>query len=494
MPAPSKNSGPLRICFVASEVTPFAKTGGLADVAAALPAALRRQGHDLLVIAPLYSRIEREGRDFDAVDAIRDVDVEMGGRHYSFSAYTCNLPGSDDKVHFIDCPELYHRQSIYTEDDDEAQRFALLSRAAIECCQRLAWSPDLFHCNDWHTALIPLLLRTQYEWDELFRNSRTLVTIHNLGYQGVFPAEAIARLGLESWTHLFDQDDLRAGQLNLLRTGLLYADVVSTVSPTYAREIQTAEFGMGLEELLRARSSTLVGILNGVDYDEWSPEADPYIPHKFSARDRTGKRRNKEYLLKQLGLAPAPDAPLVGVISRLVHHKGFDLCFTVLPELLARRELRFVLVGTGEQRYEEFFANLHQSFPDRVCYHGGYHNELAHVVEAASDMILMPSRYEPCGLNQMFGMRYGTIPVVRKTGGLADSVEMVDGAGAGTGFVFENFGPAALRWALDTALDYHADHEAWTRIMDNAMSRDFSWQLQARRYVELYDWLARERA
>ena len=428
------------------------------------------------------------------MESIRDVTVDLGGRDLRFGCYTCNLPGSDDEVQFIDCPDLYHRESIYTEDSDEVQRFALLSRAAIECCQRLKWAPDLFHCNDWHAALIPLLLRTQYEWDELFRETKTLVTIHNLGYQGIFPGEAIEQLGLQDWTHLFDQEDLRAGRLNLLRTGLIYADAISTVSPTYAAEIQTAEFGMGLEELLRARSDTLTGILNGVDYDEWSPEADPYIPHKFSARDRGGKRRNKEYLLRQLGLAPSPEAPLIGIVSRLVQHKGFDLCFTVLPELLARRDFRFVVVGTGEQRYEEFFTNLQQSFPDRVCYHGGYHNELAHVVEAGSDMILMPSRYEPCGLNQLFGLRYGTIPVVRKTGGLADSVEMVDGAGAGTGFVFENYGPAGLRWALDTALDYHADHEAWARIMDNAMARDFSWKVQARRYTELYDRLARERA
>lgn len=494
MPAPSKSLRPLRICYVASEVASFAKTGGLADVAAALPVALRRQGLEVLVFTPFYSKVEREGRTFHAVDALQDVSVEMGDREYRFSVYTSEFPSGDDKVHLVDCPELYHRDGIYTEDDDEAERFALLSRAAIESCQRLAWPPDLFHCNDWHTALIPLLLRTQYEWDQLFSATRCLVTIHNLGYQGIFSSAQITRLGLERWTHLFDQEDLRNGLLNMLRTGLIYADVVSTVSPTYASEIQTAEFGMGLEHLLRARRSTLLGILNGVDYDEWSPEADRFIPHKFSARYRTGKRQNKDYLLKQLGLAPAREAPLVSIVSRLVPHKGFDLCFTILPELLARRVLRLVVVGTGDPHYEEFFSNLQQSFPDRVCYHAGYHDELAHVVLAAGDMILMPSRYEPCGLNQMFGLRYGTLPIVRKTGGLADSVEMVDGEGNGTGFVFERFGPTALRWALDTALDYHADRAAWDRVVDNAMARDFSWEVQARRYVELYDWLARERA
>lgn len=248
---------------------------------------------------------------------------------------------------------------------------------------------------------------------------------------------------------------------------------------------------MGLEGLLRARASSLIGILNGVDYGEWSPEADPFIPHKFSARDMSGKKRNKEYLLEQLGLEPAPEAPLLGIISRLVHHKGFDLCFTVLPELLARHDLRVVVVGSGEARYEEFFLNLQQTFPGRACYHGGYHNELAHVVEAASDMILMPSRYEPCGLNQMFGLRYGTIPIVRKTGGLADSVELVNGSGQGTGFVFENFGPVALRWALEAALELYADREAWRAVVANAMAKNYSWEVQAEYYLELYEQLAR---
>jgi starch synthase len=491
MPASSKTATALKICFAASEASPFAKTGGLADVASALPAELQRRGHDVRLFFPFYSRIVRDEHEFQPVDSIRDVPVEMGPRSYRFNAFTTRLPGTDATAYLIDCPDLYHRDTIYTTDDDEAERFALLSQAAIECCQRLEWAPDLFHCNDWHTALIPLLLRTVYEWDALFEKTKTLVTIHNLGYQGVFASHKLDDLGLGRFGQLFDQDDLRAGRINFLRAGLLYADLVSTVSPTYAREIQTEEFGMGLEGLLRARSSSLVGILNGVDYGEWSPEADPFIPHKFSAREMEGKERNKEYLLDQLGLEPAPEAPVLGIISRLVHHKGFDLCFTVLPELLARRDLRVVVVGSGEARYEEFFSNLQQTFPGRACYHGGYHNELAHVVEAASDMILMPSRYEPCGLNQMFGLRYGTIPIVRKTGGLADSVELVNGKGQGTGFVFEHFGPQALRWAIDAALDLFADREAWRVVVANAMAKNYSWEVQAEHYIELYERLAR---
>ncbi len=482
---------PLKICFAASEVSPFAKTGGLADVAAALPARLRQIGHDVRVFLPLYSSIASAGRDLGHVDFIRNVEVRMDWRTYSFSARTGRLPGSDVEVYFIDCPALYDRPAIYTMDADEVQRFGLLSRAVVECCQRMAWAPDVFHCNDWHVALIPLLLRSIYEWDKLFLRSKTLLTVHNLGYQGTFPAEAIDGLGLAGFRHLFDQEDLRAGRLNLLKNGLIYADRVSTVSPTYAREIQTPEYGLGLQDLLRARSRSLVGILNGVDYDLWSPESDSFVPHHFSAKRPAGKAKNKAHLLASLGLQPADGAPLVGIVSRLTPQKGLDLCFDVLPDLLAREELRLVLLGQGEAAYEEFFERLQRSFPGKVCFHRGYHEELAHVIEAASDMLLMPSRYEPCGLNQLFSLRYGTIPVVRKTGGLADSVEPVDGD-RGTGFLFEHFTPEGLRWALDQALAAYRDPQRWKRLMQNAMAKDFSWKRQAPLYVELYEGMTRD--
>jgi len=476
----------LKIAFAASEASPFAKTGGLADVASALPLHLQRLGHDVRLFLPFYSVVDTQGRETTAVDFIQNVEVGLGPRTYTFSARTIRSPGSDRDVYLIDCPELYDRQAIYTTDDDEAQRFALFSRAVIECCQRMGWGPDVFHCNDWHTAFIPLLLRTIYEWDELFRDSRTLVTIHNLGYQGAFASSKIDELGLGEWRHLFDQEDLRFNRVNTLRTGLIYADAVSTVSPTYSREIQTAESGMGLQDLLRARSSTLVGILNGVDYDEWSPESDSLIPHRFSPNLLDGKTKNKNYLLDSLHLAPTDSAPLIGIVSRLTHQKGLDLCFEVLPELVAREDVRLAVLGRGEQRYEEFFETLQQSSPKKVCFHRGHHEQLAHVIEAASDMLLMPSRYEPCGLNQMFSLKYGTLPIVRRTGGLADTVEPIDGD-RGTGFVFEDFTADALRWALGSALQLYRDRERWKRLMLNAMSRDFSWSRQAKLYVQLYE-------
>ena len=481
----------LKIGFAASEVAPLAKTGGLADVAAALPAQLERLGHDVRLFMPLYSRVVPGDLELSDLDSIRDVPITVGSRTYSFSTRTAPLPESSLTIHLIDCPELFGRESIYTTDDDEAQRFTLFSRAVIESCQRLAWAPDVFHCNDWHTALIPLCLRTFYEWDSLFARSRTLVTIHNIGYQGNFPSRVIEGLGLAPWTHLLDAEDLQAGRFNFLKTGLIYANAISTVSPTYAREVQTDEYGMGLQHVLAARRDTLVGILNGVDYTRWSPERDAWIPHLYSASDLTGKRKNKQHLLETLGLDPDLAVPLMGIVSRLTPQKGFDLCFEVLPELLSHTDLRLAVLGSGEKRYEDFFEGLQQSFPRKVCFHRGYHDELSHLIEAASDLFLMPSRYEPCGLNQMYGMRYGTLPIVRRTGGLADSVVPVDGeSGPGTGFVFEHFTPDGLRWAIKQALEAYRDKTRWRRIQKNAMRQDFSWEAQVKPYVELYSKLA----
>ncbi len=477
---------PLKICFAVSELSPLVKTGGLADVAAALPRQLRRLGHDVRVFVPLYSTADLRQRSIRRLDAIGEVPIQQGRRTHRVSFHALDHDGDEAAAHLVDCPELFHRPLLYTTDPDEPQRFGLLCRAVIECCQRLGWAPDVFHCNDWHAALVPLLLRTSYEWDRLFRASRTLVAIHNLGYQGVFPAAAIDELGLGSWRDRFDQDELRAGRIGFLRTGLQHADMISTVSPTYAREIQGEEHGMGLAGLLRARGDRLVGILNGVDYDEWSPETDRFIPHRYSAGDLAGKARNKADLLATLRLDSAGDRPLAGIVSRLSAQKGFELAFDVLPELLAGDRIRLVVLGQGEARYEDFFEQLQHRFPGRACFHRGFSDELAHRIEAASDLILMPSRYEPCGLNQLFSLRYGTVPVVRKTGGLADTVEPADEGGGGTGFVFEHFTPDGLRWALGRALDAYRDRERWARLVRNGMARDFSWDNQAPRYVELY--------
>jgi starch synthase len=431
--------------------------------------------------------IDRAAHRLTPVDFAQDVPVRMGDLEHRFSLMKGELPDTDLPIYFVDSPGLLHRGSIYTSDPDEPHRFALFSHAVLLGCQRMGWAPHVVHANDWHTALIPLLLKTVYEWDALFATTKNLVTVHNLGYQGQFDVRLIEELGLGPWLHLFDQDDTRGGRVNFLRTGLLYADVVSTVSPSYAQEIQTDVYGMGLQQLLRARRETLIGILNGADYDEWSPEKDRFIPHRFSLRRLEGKRKNKLHLMRELGLADAPEAPLLGIVSRLAHQKGFELTFEVLPHLLSTSDLRVAVLGSGEKRYEEFFEQLQHRFPQRVVYYRGYSDELAHLIEAGADMFLMPSRYEPCGLNQLFSLRYGTIPIVRATGGLRDSVQPFDETnGQGTGFLFDDFSPRALSGALDQALKAYRDPERWRLLIENAMSRDYSWDTQAKLYVELY--------
>jgi starch synthase len=481
---------PLRICFVASEVSPLAKTGGLADVAGALPRFLHAKGHDVRVFMPFYSRIDTRALELHRVEFLQDMPLALGSHRYQYSIFTAALPGSSLMIYLVHCPALYERASIYTGEVDEHLRFLLLTRAAIESCQRMAFAPQIFHCNDWHTAFAPLYLRSIYAWDRLFAATRTVLTIHNIGYQGIFAASAASDLGLGASAHLLHQDDVRQGRINSLKHGILYADAVTTVSPTYAREITTETYGMGLEATLRMRPGGVIGILNGVDYSEWSPQTDRFIPHHFSAEDLSGKEKTRQHLLKTLKLRhdARRRVPLLGIVSRLTVQKGFDLLFEPLPRLLRERPLRLIALGSGESRYEEFFARLQHTFPAQVVYHRGYHEELAHFIEAASDMFIMPSLYEPSGLNQMYSLRYGTVPIVRRTGGLADAVQLYDpDTGTGTGIVFDDYNPQAVTWAIDAALDLYRDRTVWTRIMRNGMAQDFSWEKQGALYVELYE-------
>jgi starch synthase len=351
----------------------------------------------------------------------------------------------------------------------------------------MGFAPQIVQANDWHTALMPLYLRHVYGWDALFAATRVVLTIHNLSHQGEFPASSIRRIGLGNEADLFPREDRDEGRINFLKTGLLHADQLTTVSPTYAREIQGPELGLGLEGILRSRSDRLVGILNGVEYSEWDPAVDPWIPHHFTAADLAGKRAMKKALLEELSLDPAFEPPVLGIVSRLAVQKGFDLLFEPLPALLAESGARLAVLGSGEERYEGFFTALQRRLPGRVCFYRGFSEKLAHFIEAGSDLFLMPSQFEPCGLNQMYSLRYGTVPVVRKTGGLADSVEPWDPAtGRGTGFVFEHFTPDGFRWALERAFETYRDRAAWSRLVQNGMARDFSWERQVERYVELY--------
>ncbi len=477
----------VRICAIASEVAPFAKTGGLADVAAALTKYLHRNGHDIRLFMPLYSAVDRGRFALTPAPRLSGLALSIGGRQYPYSVFTAVLPGSQAQVHLIDCPPLYARDALYSAAPDEHLRFLALTRIAIECCQHLGFSPQILHCHDWHAGFGPLLLRALYSWDRLFADTRTVLTIHNIGYQGEFPAAAVADLGLGDNTYLLHQDDLRAGRINALKHGCMYADAITTVSPTYAAEIRTPEYGMGLEGVLRDRAAALVGILNGVDYDEWDPRHDPQLSSHYDATQLPVKAQLKHQFLQRLGLRAGPGTALAGVVTRLATQKGIELILAAMPQLLAQRDLVFVALGAGEPRYEQALRELAHSWPGRVMFHQGYSEALAHWIEAASDLFLMPSQYEPCGLNQMYSLRYGTVPIVRRTGGLADSVQRYDPAtGSGTGVVFEPFSAAALATAVETALDLYAQPNHWERLMRNGMAQDFSWERQGGQYVALF--------
>jgi len=480
----------LKILLLSSEVAPFAKTGGLADVAAALPRYLKRAGHDVRVLMPLYQKVQQGKWDFRPHPQLSGMRLGFGGRDFSYSVFGSKLPQSDLEVLFLHCPELYSRPGIYTWDRDEHLRFGLLSRAALELCQWTQWAPDVIHCNDWHTALTPLYLKAAYAWDRLFARTRSVLTIHNIGYQGVFPADTLHELGFSDHASLLHQGDLREGKLGFLKTGVIYADLLTTVSETYAREIQTQDYGMGLQDLLRARSDSVLGIVNGVDYGEWDPSVDTRIPQRFTRDDLAGKRLCRTRLLERMGLAPSESAPVFGVVSRLTAQKGFELLPEVLAELM-KQDVRVCVLGSGEERYEQYFHWLASAHPGKAAFQAGYDDELAHWIEAGSDFFLMPSLYEPCGLNQMYSLRYGTVPIVRRTGGLADTVEPFDSAtGNGTGFLFDEFTSQALWDAIKPALALFAQPESWRRLVHNGMTRDFSWERQGKQYVELYARLA----
>ena len=478
---------PLKICILSSEMVPFAKTGGLADVIGALVRELSGAGHEIRAFMPLYASVRRDHPDTQSVLGLQNIGLTIGNRIYVFSVRTASVPGTAIAMYLIDCPELFDRPAIYTRDPDEHRRFLLFTRAVIESCQRLGFAPDIFHCHDWHTGFLPLFLKTLYAPVPLFAHSKSVMTIHNIGYQGVIPRAFIGDLGLGPGEALLDAADLQFGVINSLKTGIKFADTVTTVSPTYAREITESSLGMGLESTLRARKQPVIGILNGVDYREWDPRHDAHLSAHFSPQNLRGKRENKRELLRSSGLDPNGQKPLLGMVSRLASQKGIDLLLEPLPRLLNERAAALVVLGSGEERYASFFASLARRFPDQAAFSSAHDEPRAHLIEAGSDIFLMPSQYEPCGLNQMYSLRYGTIPIVRRTGGLADSVRHYDPAtGEGTGCVFNDYDPPAVDWALRTTLGWFANSENWRRLVRNAMLEDFSWGRQIKRYVELF--------
>lgn len=483
---------PLRIFNVCAEFVPLAKSGGLGDVTAGLARYLSRAGHDVVTLLPRYGIIAAPTAAESPVAGPESLDYDGATLEYSVFA---RETGPDlGRVFVVDCPELFGDE-IYTAGEREAHRFLLLCRATIDLCRALDWSPDIVHCHDWHTALMPAILRDAARTEPLLADASTILTIHNIGYQGVFPADVLRDAGLEHLLPLTDPEDLERDEVNLLKTGIMYADALTTVSPTHAAEIRTPEYGMGLEDLLRYRAHRLQGILNGVDYALWSPETDPHIDVRYSAASLADKRRNKAALIEELGLDIPADAPLLGMVSRLVLQKGIDLLVEVLPGLMRDRSVGCVVLGTGETPYTDDLRALAEEWPGQLAFVEAYDDRMSHRILAGSDILVIPSRYEPCGLTQLYALRYGTVPVVRKTGGLADSVSHFDpDTGAGNGAVFEHADVGGLTWGLSTALDWYGEAETWERVMLNGMAEDFSWAHRAPDYEALYRTLAGDAA
>jgi starch synthase len=472
----------MRILFVASEGLPFSKTGGLADVIEALPKSLAASGHEVAVLLPRYRTTPGSGK------VISRLSISMGDS----TRTPAILDGAildGVKYFFLDDAEYFDRDQLYgtAEGDypDNAERFAELSRAAIEVAARI-WKPDVIHCHDWQGGLVPVLLRTQHEDNQELSRLPVVLTIHNVGYQGVFPRESMKRAGLPA--ELFGMNGLEFyNQVSYLKGGLLFADALTTVSRKYAQEIQTAEYGHGLEGVVRSRASRLTGIINGADYSIWDPRTDNLIAARYSSKDLSGKRLCKTDLLDSFGLPSANlDRPIVGMVSRFVDQKGFDLIEDVADELL-EEEMVIMALGTGEPKRERFMRDLARRYPARMAVKIAYDDTLAHKIEAGADLFLMPSRYEPCGLNQIYSLRYGTVPVVRATGGLDDTIEQYDARGGqGTGFKFQEYSGAALLKTVQQALAIYRDKAAWKQLQLNGMAKDYSWTASASEYAELY--------
>lgn len=461
--------------MVSSEAAPLAKTGGLADVVGALPTALKSFGDEAAVVIPRYGSIDlkRARRVFDS------LPIHLGKVRYDTAIYQA---AEEFPLYLVDCPPLFDRKGFYGESGvdypDNHIRFAVFARAALGVARYL-FRTEILHCHDWQSGLVPAYLRTTFATDPTYLGVRTLFTIHNLGYQGLFPKTALAEVALDP--DVYRPDGLEFfGHASYIKGGISFADWLSTVSPTYAREIQTPGFGFGLDGALRVRSNALTGILNGVDYRDWSPDVDPLIPAHYSPEDLSGKRACKEHLVREFGFrAEAMDRPLIGIVSRFTSQKGMDL-LTHIADRLVDQDAYLVALGSGDPEYEEFFRRIAAGVPDRIAAGIGFDNALAHRIEAGADLFLMPSRYEPCGLNQIYSLKYGTVPVVRATGGLDDTIE------DSTGFKFKEYSEEALAGALQAAMRAYEDREAWQERMRRGMRKDFGWKASAAAYSALY--------
>jgi starch synthase len=483
----------MRILMVSAEYAPFAKTGGLADMVTGLSKALAGAGHDVRVVLPLYTALELDPRDrlhgaTLAVDGLEVSPVALNGVHPGYTLQeVVAAPGAAPHLYLIDAPEFFASGTIYGGGELEARRFALLAHGALRLCAALDWSPQIIHCHDWHAALLPVLLKTAYGSTRPLREANSVLTIHNIGYQGVFAGTLAPELGLITPPPSPASGAETTDDLNFLRDGIAAADALTTVSPSHALEILTPEYGKGLDALLRQRRNRLVGILNGVDYTAWDPATDARLPARYDAGHLGGKATCREALISRADLAPRLPVPLLGMVTRLAEQKGIELVIEALPPLLRERAVQMVILGQGEDRYAAQLRQLAAAFPDLFRYFEAQDESLARLIFAGADAFLVPSIYEPCGLTQMYALRYGAVPVVRETGGLKDTVHQFHAPSrTGTGCVFKHSNGDGLAWAIGEVLAWYRRPELWARLQQNGMAEDFSWRHQAPHYEALY--------
>lgn len=485
----------LKILFVTPEVVPFVKTGGLADVSAALPQMLTEFGHEVRIVVPKYGAVDDRKFKIHEVVRLKDLHLQIGEKDVVFSLKSCFLPGQKIRVqiYFLDNQEYFgSRNSLYVDPmtgldyPDNDERFILLARSVFELITKLGWIPDIIHCNDWQSGLIPVYLKTLYKDEESFSNFKTVFTIHNLAYQGQFPKSVFFKTGLPEELNSEKGVELY-NKLNFMKSGLMFADIINTVSETYANEIRTDdELGAGLKNILAKRKNDLYGIINGIDTHLWNPEKDKHLPKKYSSKTLEDKVENKLILAEKFGFSFNPTTPIIGIVSRLFDSKGFDIISEAFSEMM-KLNLQMVLLGNGDKKYHTLFEKMSRKYPEKFACYLGFNDDLAHLIEGGADILLMPSRYEPCGLNQMYSLVYGTVPLVRETGGLADTVSKFnEKTGEGNGFMFKSYDSSALLKELVRALKIFEDKKTWTRIQKNGMKCDFSWNASAKKYIELY--------
>ncbi|MBE2254636.1 MAG: glycogen synthase GlgA [Ignavibacteria bacterium] len=482
------------VLFVTSEVIPYSKTGGLADVSNSLPQALNSLSNEVRIITPKYGQLDERRLQIHEIKRLKDINLDMAGKKYKYSIKSSFIHGKNTKaqIYLLENQDFFKNKGIYqnikTKKDfpNNDERYMFFCKAVLEVLEILQWKPDIIHCNDWQTGLIPFFIKTLYKDNPHISDIKTVFTIHNLAYQGNFPKSTFKKTDLSE--DFFSDNTVKFhDKFSYLKAGIKYADKVTTVSQKYAEEIRTdKEYSSGMEDVLNERKKDLVGILNGIDNSVWNPSFDKVIDYRYTYQEIPLKYENKRELLEKHKLTYDENIPLIGIISRLVDQKGFDLIVDAFDEIM-KENIQMIILGTGEEKYQKFLMKMKKKYNDKLIIHIGFDEELAHKIEAGSDMYLMPSKFEPCGLNQMYSLKYGTVPIVRNTGGLSDTVTNYKDAKKGNGFLFEKYDAKEMVKTIKTAVNiYQNDRKLWYGLMKNGMALDFSWNLSAKKYMDLY--------